>query len=82
VRRASQRHRIEEAFEEAKGEVGLDHFEVRAWHVGPRDNRQDGDAGELPPGAERGGPPSALASSRLKRTSPSTDTVNWAYPSQ
>ncbi len=32
VRRASQRHRIEEVFEEAKGEVGLDHFEVRAWH--------------------------------------------------
>jgi len=32
VRRASQRHLIEEVFEEAKGEVGLDHFEVRAWH--------------------------------------------------
>jgi SRSO17 transposase len=32
VRRASQRHCVEETFEEAKGEVGLDHFEVRAWH--------------------------------------------------
>jgi len=32
VRRAGQRHRIEEVFEEAKGEVGLDHFEVRSWH--------------------------------------------------
>jgi len=32
VGRAAQRHFIEETFEEAKGEVGLDHFEVRAWH--------------------------------------------------
>jgi SRSO17 transposase len=32
VRQAGLRHRIEEVFEEAKGEVGLDHFEVRAWH--------------------------------------------------
>ena len=32
VRRASQRHRVEETFEETKGEIGLDHFEVRAWH--------------------------------------------------
>jgi SRSO17 transposase len=32
VRQAGRRHRIEEVFEEAKGEVGLDHFEVRAWH--------------------------------------------------
>ena len=32
VRRAGQRHRIEEVFQEAKGELGLDHFEVRAWH--------------------------------------------------
>lgn len=32
VKRQGQRHRIEEVFEEAKGEVGLDHFEVRAWH--------------------------------------------------
>ena len=32
VRRAGIRHRIEETFEEAKGEVGLDHFEVRSWH--------------------------------------------------
>ena len=28
---ASRRHLIEEAFENAKGEVGLDHYEVRAW---------------------------------------------------
>jgi SRSO17 transposase len=28
---ASRRHLIEEAFENAKGEVGLDHHEVRAW---------------------------------------------------
>jgi SRSO17 transposase len=32
VRRASQRHRVEEVFQEAKGELGLDHFEVRSWH--------------------------------------------------
>jgi len=32
VKRARLRHRIEEVFEECKGEVGLDHFEVRAWH--------------------------------------------------
>ena len=32
IRRACQRHRIEEVFAETKGEVGLDHFEVRAWH--------------------------------------------------
>jgi SRSO17 transposase len=32
VRQAGLRHRIEEVLEEAKGEVGLDHFEVRAWH--------------------------------------------------
>jgi SRSO17 transposase len=31
VRAASRRHLIEEAFENAKGEVGLDHYEVRAW---------------------------------------------------
>lgn len=28
---AGSRWRIESAFEEAKGEVGLDHYEVRAW---------------------------------------------------
>jgi len=32
VRRAGMRHRVEEVFQQAKGEVGLDHFEVRAWH--------------------------------------------------
>lgn len=32
VRQAGLRHRIEEVFAECKGEVGLDHFEVRAWH--------------------------------------------------
>lgn len=32
VRKACQRHRVEEVFEEAKGEVGMDHFECRAWH--------------------------------------------------
>ena len=26
-----QRHRIEEVFAQAKGEVGLDHYEVRSW---------------------------------------------------
>jgi len=31
VRAASRRHLIEEAFENAKGDVGLDHYEVRAW---------------------------------------------------
>jgi SRSO17 transposase len=31
VKAASRRHLIEEAFENAKGEVGLDHHEVRAW---------------------------------------------------
>ena len=31
VSAASRRHLIEEAFENAKGEVGLDHYEVRAW---------------------------------------------------
>jgi SRSO17 transposase len=31
VRVQRQRHRIEEVFEAAKGEVGLDHYEVRSW---------------------------------------------------
>ncbi len=31
VQAATRRHLIEEAFESAKGEVGLDHYEVRAW---------------------------------------------------
>jgi SRSO17 transposase len=31
VRRARQRHHAERVFGEAKGEVGLDHFEVRSW---------------------------------------------------
>jgi len=31
VRQAGLRHRIEEVFGEAKGEVGLDHFETRTW---------------------------------------------------
>lgn len=31
VKAASRRHLIEEAFENAKGEVGLDHHEVRRW---------------------------------------------------
>jgi len=31
VKAASRRHLIEEAFENAKGETGLDHYEVRAW---------------------------------------------------
>jgi SRSO17 transposase len=31
VRRAGLRHRVEETFEEIKGEVGLDHFETRTW---------------------------------------------------
>ena len=31
VRVAAHRHHIEQAFEMAKGEVGLDHYEVRSW---------------------------------------------------
>ena len=31
VRQASLRHRVEDVFKEAKGEVGLDHFETRSW---------------------------------------------------
>ena len=31
VRVVAHRHRIEQAFEAAKGEVGLDHYEVRSW---------------------------------------------------
>jgi len=31
VRVQRQRHRIEEVFEAGKGEVGLDHYEVRSW---------------------------------------------------
>jgi SRSO17 transposase len=31
VRAQRQRHRIEEVFAAAKGEVGLDHYEVRSW---------------------------------------------------
>lgn len=31
VRVKLQRHRIEEVFAQAKGEVGLDHYEVRSW---------------------------------------------------
>jgi len=31
VRVAARRHHIEQAFEAAKGEVGLDHYEVRSW---------------------------------------------------
>jgi SRSO17 transposase len=31
VRVKSERHRIEEVFEEGKGEVGLGHYEVRSW---------------------------------------------------
>jgi len=31
VRARSQRHRIERVFQEAKGEVGLAHYEVRSW---------------------------------------------------
>ena len=27
----AERHRVEELFEEGKGEVGLDHYEVRSW---------------------------------------------------
>src|SRR5687767_714611 len=32
VRRTSARHRVEEVFQECKGELGVDHFEVRSWH--------------------------------------------------
>jgi len=31
VRTRSSRHRVEEVFQQAKGEVGLDHYEVRSW---------------------------------------------------
>ena len=31
VRARSSRHRVEEVFQQAKGEVGLDHYEVRSW---------------------------------------------------
>lgn len=31
VRAAAERHRAEQVFEEAKGEVGLGHYEVRSW---------------------------------------------------
>jgi SRSO17 transposase len=31
VRARSERHRIEQVFQEAKGEVGLAHYEVRSW---------------------------------------------------
>src|SRR5207249_2767080 len=31
VRVGSERHRIEEVFQEGKGEVGLGHYEVRSW---------------------------------------------------
>jgi SRSO17 transposase len=31
VRVRSSRHRVEEVFQQAKGEVGLDHYEVRSW---------------------------------------------------
>jgi SRSO17 transposase len=31
VRVGSERHRIEEVFQEAKGEVGLGHYELRSW---------------------------------------------------
>ncbi len=31
VRVRSQRHRVERVFQEAKGEVGLAHYEVRSW---------------------------------------------------
>ena len=31
VRARGQRHRVEEVFEAANGEVGLDHYEVRSW---------------------------------------------------
>jgi SRSO17 transposase len=32
VRVAGTRWMVEECFEAAKGEVGLDHYEVRSWH--------------------------------------------------
>lgn len=31
VRAHAERHRVEETFQEGKGEVGLDHYEVRSW---------------------------------------------------
>jgi SRSO17 transposase len=31
VQAHSERHRVEELFQEGKGEVGLDHYEVRSW---------------------------------------------------
>lgn len=31
VRGKSERHRVEETFQEGNGEVGLDHYEVRSW---------------------------------------------------
>ena len=31
MRRRSERHRVEEVFQEGNGEVGLDHYEVRSW---------------------------------------------------
>ena len=31
VRGKSERQRVEQVFEEGKGEVGLDHYEVRSW---------------------------------------------------
>ena len=34
VRAQRQRHRIEEVFEAGKGEVGLDHYEVRSGWAG------------------------------------------------
>ncbi len=36
VKAASRRHLVEEAFENAKGEVGLDHYEVRCCQGRPR----------------------------------------------
>ncbi len=33
VRVAGARWTVEECFEAAKGEVGLDHYEVRSWHL-------------------------------------------------
>jgi len=31
VRAAAERHRVEQVFEEGKGEVGLGQYEVRSW---------------------------------------------------
>ena len=31
MRGRSERHRVEEVFQEGNGEVGLDHYEVRSW---------------------------------------------------